>query len=77
MAEPWIAAVVGDIGSVNEILPAMKLIKDTEVRWFVDPGELARADIILEREKISFEKRLPQPSDAPSVIVVGTSATAC
>lgn len=80
MSDTWIAAVVGDIGSTKEVLPSMRVIsehiEEINIRWFVDPGPLSRAGIILDEAGVLYEKRLPRENDNPSVIVVGTNATA-
>lgn len=78
MGDKGVAAVVGDIGGAKELLPAMQILEKRNlcIQWFVDPGPEARAGVILTNAGVSYEKRLPDPNDKPSVIVVGTSATA-
>ncbi len=71
-------AIYGDIGGAKEVLPAMQVLAErgTQVNHFVY-GDRARAGTdVLEAAGIPYETRTPVPSDRPSVIVVGTSATA-
>lgn len=75
-----VVVVVGDMGGALETVPGVLALQildpEAELRWIIDPGELARANTVLDKAKISYERRLPSPDDTPSVIVIGTSATA-
>lgn len=71
-----IAVVVGDIGSAKEIVPAVKVLeaRGIKVRWFADSAGKAKIDV-LEKQGVAYEMVIPD-GYKPSVIVVGTSATA-
>lgn len=70
--------VFGDIGGCREGRAVLKILEERGIAVynFVDAGDKAKADIVLEADFIPYEKRDPLAGDNPGAIVIGTSATA-
>ena len=75
------AVVVGDMGGCKEAFYAIQALEkklggNLGVNWIVDPADNAKAGVFLERQGVSYNRRLPLVEDNPDLLFVGTSATA-